>query len=199
MKHLVLACLAVVLVAALVPAAALAKGASEATITGPGLEDPITLAGEGQVGGEQLMQLAEEAGFFPAVFATTPDPMLDRRPAGTLGPRYSITYVMPGPDTTPAELTQDLYPFATPSPVSYMKPGQQYFGTERTRGGWFVASNTLKSDLVAAGLPAAPPSGGGDSDVPWTLVGVLAGLAASAAIAAWTALRVRRRLRAAPA
>jgi len=38
----------------LMPAGALAKGASEATITGPGLGDGITLAGEGQ-GGDQLM------------------------------------------------------------------------------------------------------------------------------------------------
>lgn len=197
MKRLVLALLAVALVAVLVPTTAVAKGASEATITGPGI-DPITLAGEGQAGGEQLMQLAEDAGFFPSVFVTTPDPMLDRRPAGSLGPKYTITYVMPGPDAEPSELTQDLYPFASPSPVSYMKPGQTYFGTERTRGGWFVSTSTLKSRLVAAGLPATRPTGG-RSDVPWALLAALTAVAASAAAVLWAGLRTRRRPGAAPA
>ena len=60
-----------------IPGAALGKGASEATITGPGIGDGITLAGEGQTGGEQLMQLAEHAGFFAAVFSS-----LESGPAG---------------------------------------------------------------------------------------------------------------------
>jgi hypothetical protein len=77
---------AAALAVALTTTSALAKGASEATITGPGLGDGITLAGEGQLGGERLMQLAEAAGFFPALFATTPNPMRTARPAGELGP-----------------------------------------------------------------------------------------------------------------
>ena len=83
---------------ALVAPSALGKGASEATITGPGLDEPIVMAGEGFAGGEDLMQLAESAGFFPAVFAQTPDPMLETRPAGALGPAYTIAYAMPGPN-----------------------------------------------------------------------------------------------------
>jgi hypothetical protein len=193
MRRFVLAPFALVLIAALAPAAALAKGASEATITGPGLDEPISLAGEGQVGGKKLMQLAEEAGFFPSVFATSPDPMLDAKPEGRLGPRYEITYVMPGPDNALDRLTQDLYPFASPSPISYMEPGQRYFGTERTRGGWYVASRTLKSSLVAAGLPAVSPADGGGSDLPWTVIGVLAALGLSVVAAVWAGLRFRRR------
>ena len=49
------------------------------------------------MGGLQLMQIAEDAGFFPSVFVTTPNPMLSERPQGELGPRYTITYAMPGP------------------------------------------------------------------------------------------------------
>ena len=89
---------AAALAAALTATSALAKGASEATITGPGLGDGITLAGEGQLGGERLMQLAEAAGFFPALFVTTPNPMHPARPAGELGPRYTIAYQLPGPE-----------------------------------------------------------------------------------------------------
>ena len=90
-----------VLAAALLPGAALGKGASEATIVGPGVDGPITLAGvssRGQPGGDLqlLARIADESGFFSAVFSPTPDPMLDERPGGALGPKYTITYAMPG-------------------------------------------------------------------------------------------------------
>ena len=193
MKRLVLLSAAVALVAALVATSALAKGASEAKITGPGLGDGITLAGEGQVGGVQLMQLAEAAGFFPAVFLRTPNPMLSNRPQGELGTRYTIIYTMPGPSGVVDELRQDLYPYATPSPVTYVEPGQRFYGTDETVGGWYVASATLKDDLVAAGLPEAPPVDGGGSEVPWTAVGVMAAAVAALIAAAVAVLRIRRR------
>jgi hypothetical protein len=151
---------------------ALAKGASEATITGPGLGDGITLAGDGQLGGVQLMQLAEAAGFFPALFSTTPNPMQTARPTGELGPRYTIAYQLPGPDGQLAELRQDLYPYATPDPVTYVKSGERYWVTEKTVGGWYVASSALKEQLVALGLPRLPPTDDGASDVPWPMLGV---------------------------
>ena len=150
---------------------ALAKGASEATITGPGLGDGITLAGEGQLGGERLMQLAEAAGFFPALFRTTPNPMRTARPAGELGPRYTVAYQLPGPDGHLAELRQDLYPYAKPDPVTYVKSGEPYWATEETVGGWYIASSTLKEQLVALGLPRLPPTDDGASDVPWPVLG----------------------------
>ena len=57
------------------PAAALAKGPSEATITGPGLGKAITIVGAEEEG-SPLMTFAEQAGFFPAAFGQQPDPML---------------------------------------------------------------------------------------------------------------------------
>ncbi|HEU0248881.1 MAG TPA: hypothetical protein VFR38_17525 [Gaiellaceae bacterium] len=182
----------------LVPAAAFGKGASEATIVGPGLSDPITLAGEGQPGGEALMQIAEEAGFFPAVFTQSPDPMLDERPAGELGPRYTVTYVMPGPNDELDNLVQSFYPYASPSPVSYLEPGQRFWTTEQTRGGWFVATAGLKDQLVAAGLPeSAPTDGAAPSDSPWTVVGPVLVLVALAAMGGIAFLMTRRRPQAA--
>lgn len=182
----------------LVPAAAFGKGASEATIVGPGLSDPITLAGEGQPGGEALMQIAEEAGFFPAVFTQSPDPMLDERPAGELGPRYTVTYVMPGPNDELDNLVQSFYPYASPSPVSYLEPGQRFWTTEQTRGGWFVATAGLKDQLVAAGLPeSAPTDGAAPSDSPWTVVGPVLVLVALAAVGGIAFLMTRRRPQAA--
>jgi hypothetical protein len=183
----------------LAPTAALAKGASKATITGPGLGDGIRLAGEGDPGGGALMQIAEDSGFFPAVFLTTPNPMLSERPDGELGPRYTIVYVMPGPSGVD-EIRQDVYPYATPSVVSYTKPDQPYFGTERTVGGWYVAGPTLKDDLVAVGLRAtAPPvADDGGREIPWEAFGVLALLVALAGLGL-VVVRSRRRSGAAPA
>src|SRR6266516_2992187 len=167
MKRLVLFSAAVALAAALVATSALAKGASRAKITGPALGKGITLAGEGQVGGGQLMQLAEAAGFFPAVF-------------------------VPGPSGVD-ELRQDLYPYAKPSPVTYVEPGQRFFGTEKTLGGWYVASATLKDDLVAAGLPETPTIDGGGHEVPWTAVGAVAAAVAALVVVGVAVLRSRRR------
>ena len=139
------------------------------------------------------------AGFFAAVFAQTPDPMLDERPAGSLGPRYTVTYVMPGPDNQRSELVQDVYPYAEPDPVTYTEPDQRYWTTERTRGGWYVASfEPLKEQLVAAGLPATPPAvdsdGGGGDEFPWVIVGVLAALGVAAlTLVAFTAAGRRHR------
>jgi hypothetical protein len=186
--------LTVVTVVLLAPTAALAKGASEATITGPGLGDGITLAGEGQVGGEQLMQLAEHAGLFAAVFARTPDPMLDVRPAGELGPRYTIEYTMPGPNNEEDVIRQELYPYAQPEPLTYTEPGQAFWTTERTVGGWYVAGTLFRDKLVAAGLRESPPSVGPDGDgIPWVAVAVVSALAA--ALAAIIALFARSRRR----
>jgi len=183
---------AVALAAVVVATSALAKGASRAKITGPALGKGITLAGEGRVGGGQLMQLAEAAGFFPAVFVTDPNPMLSTRPHGALGPRYTITYAMPGPSGVD-ELRQDLYPYAKPSPVTYVKPGQRFFGTERTMGGWYVASATLKDDLVAAGLPETPTIDGGGHKIQWTAVGAVAAAVAALVVVGVAVLRSRRR------
>jgi hypothetical protein len=196
MRRVVLCACIAAFAAALIPTAALAKGASEATIAGPGLSRPIELSAVGgsETSGE-LADIAMSAGFFPAVFAQTPDPMLDDRPNGVLGPKYTVTYVMPGPDNQRSELVQEIYPYAQPDPVTYTQPGQRYWTTERTRGGWYVATfEPLKEQLVAAGLPATPPAVGGDDGdgFPWILVGVLGALGV-AVLAGLTAAGSRRR------
>jgi hypothetical protein len=177
------------LVAVLVPALAYAKGASEATITGPGLDEPIMLAGEGQVGGEELMRLAESAGFFQAVFGQVPSTMQPERPDGTLGPRYTVTYVMPGPNNELDRLRQDFYPFASPAPVTYTAPGQRFWTSERTQGGWYVAPSSFRNQLIAVGLPESPPTSGDDGGLPWTAIGALA----AALVLVGAAIHLRRR------
>lgn len=172
------------------PATALAKGPSGASIGGPGGGGGITFTGDGESARTGLGNLTEQAGFFPAVFGQEPNPMLESRPKGELGPKYTITYTVPGPNNELDKLRQDVYPYAKSGPVTYMEPGQKFFGTERTRGGWFQADGQLKQTLVSAGLPstAADASSAGRS-FPTDLVALLGiGLALAAA----TALVVRR-------
>ncbi len=137
------------------PATAVAKGPSEATITGPGLSKAIKITGP-ESDGSPMMNLAEAAGFFPAAFGQTPDPMTSARPKGNLGPKYAIDYAVPGPDSGNDKIHQDLYPYAKPGAWTYMPAGQPIFDMT-THGGWFTDTR-LKGILVARGLPQAPPT-----------------------------------------
>ena len=190
--------LIVAAIAALVlPATALSKGPSGASISGPGTGGGLNIGGNGESGGTPLGDLTQQAGFFPAMFGQDPDPMLSSRPKGDLGPKYTITYTVPGPVSEADKITQDLYPYANP-PVTYTKPGQEFFGTERTRGGWFKADPQLKEILVAAGLPKVDPATG-SSDDSWFPAGLVSLLAAALLLAVGTGIVMRRRTRPAPA
>ena len=140
------------IVALALPVAALAKGPSSASISGPGSGGGVNITGDGESGGTPLGDLTEQAGFFPAVFGQEPNPMLPARPKGDLGPKYTISYDVPGEGGSVIHIQQAVYPYANP-PATYMEPGQQVFDME-TRGGWFQADPQLKNTLVSAGLPA---------------------------------------------
>ena len=158
--------------AATAPAAA--KGPSTASITGPGLGHRLPVKGEGEGGtGTPLGSLVQLGGFFPQVFQQIPDPTTRTQPAGELGPRYQIAYRVPGPTGT-STIVQDVYPYAKPSPATYVRPGQRFWTGNRTHGGWFVSSAELKTALVEAGLPESPPASGGGS-FPWAWTGGGAG------------------------
>jgi hypothetical protein len=145
----------VLVVAGLVAPAAVAKGPSQATITGPGLGKAL-ITGNGESAGTTLGYLAQYTGFFPGAFGQSPDPMLHGRPAGLLGPSYTAHYVVPDGEGTKFRIVQQLYPYAPGGPVTYMEPGQLIFG-ERTRGGWYRGEPALKALLVRQGLPRIAP------------------------------------------
>jgi hypothetical protein len=171
-RVVVLAVLAAALMLA-VPAAALAKGASAATIDGSGPggpgngpNGPITLRGDGEPGsGTDLGTLAELSGLFPAMFGQSPDPMLDAAPTKQLGPHYTITWTIPDGSGTAKNIRQDVYPYAAGGPVTYTKPGQPVFD-QTTRGGWYKASDALRQHLIALGLPGKAPAGANPSPAP---------------------------------
>jgi hypothetical protein len=179
------------------PAAALAKGPSAASIDGPGTGDGIDVKGN-LAADSPLFQLSQRAGFFPAVFRQSPDPMRDSRPPGNLGPRYTITYTVPGPEDETFTLRQDVYPYATPSPMTYLEPGQKVYRIE-TRGGWFVAGPRLKETLVSAGLPRVAPSGSSSGDGSFFSQELLGAVAAAVVLAVAGVFVVRRRARPVPA
>jgi hypothetical protein len=181
------------------PGVALGKGPSEAVVNGPGTGGGLTITG-GEGDGSALSNLSMEAGFFAGAFTQEPSPMLPARPKGDLGPKFTVTYTVPDGEGAPSTITQDVYPYAKPLPVTYMAPGQPIFG-EQTAGGWYPATSALKDVLVTAGLPAKPivspqpvtapaPAPDGRS-VPTAAVVLVVGLLLLAA----TAFLLRRRLR----
>jgi len=174
--------------AALLAPAALAKGPSQATVTGPGLSKAIVLKGLGD-----SSALTEQAGFFPSAFGQSPSPMI-KRPDGKLGPRYTIHCIVPGGNTKPYRITQRLYPYASGGAVTYMRPGQPIFGATTT-GGWYYAGGALKQTLVRAGLPrAAPRTAPRESASSDSNIALFAGIGIPGALAlAGAALLVARR------
>ena len=185
MKRLSALALALVVVGALgVASAALGKGASQATINGPGLKKGGLVSksdkGGDPTSGSRLGQLAEAAGFFPAVFNQAPDPMLRDRPKGTLGPKYTVEYVMPGPDGVNSTIRQDLYPYAKPYALSYTKPGQRFWDRgETTHGGWFMTTSAIRTTLDLPPQPPVSSTGDGSDWLRWVAIAitVAAGLA----------------------
>ncbi len=178
------------------PATALAKGPDSASISGPGISGSIRIdgIGEGDLG-TPLGALTSQGGFFSQAFGHHPDgPTSKVRPVGDLGPRYRVVYSVPTPNGR-RSIEADLYPYATPRPVTYMKPGQSFFGAMRTYGGWYVGKPGLAQMLFEAGLPEHAPSGGGSHL--WRWIGSSA--FALAAVAAVAALLLRRRPQSTPA
>jgi hypothetical protein len=154
MKRLTVVCIS--LLALALAGSAAAKGPSQAKITGPGLGSGLMIKGVGEGDtSTDLGLLVADGGFFPQVFGQSPSPLLKAQPQ-QLGPRYTVTYTVPGPSES--RLEQELYPYAAGTPVSYMRPGQTFWDTQSTMGGWYRGSGQLKTMLVRAGLPASPPA-----------------------------------------
>lgn len=182
------------LAALAIPSVALGKGPTAATIEGPGGGGGITFSGN--EGSGPLGNLTQQSGWFAAVFEQEPSPMLAARPKGDLGPKYTVTYTVPGPNSDTFTITQNVYPYASSGPVTYLAPGQPIFDMT-TRGGWFQAGPDLNATLVAAGLPeSAARSSSDGTSFPTTTVSLLA---FALLLVGATALLLRRRARPAAA
>ena len=126
-----------------------AKGPESAKLTGSGLDQrSLTFAGDSEMGqGTPLGALVDATGFFAQMYGQTPDPTSKMRPRGSLGPHYRITYVVPGPNGIRSRVVQEVYPFAKPVPLTYMRPTQRYWGGRLAHGGWFRSTTALRQVL----------------------------------------------------
>ena len=212
------------IVAALALAApALAKGPSQARITGPGLVRAIVVSGNGEPGEPgRLASLADQTGLFTVMFGAGADvsgaPARLRNPPteASLGPRYLVVYTVPGVPPRPGQqfgqVRQDIYPRAAGGPVIYTPPGQRGFSGPLAAAGWLQGGPQLTRALAQVGVPppgtpaaqptrraaaahppAAPQAG---ARPPGWIIAPAAVIVASAL--AGTALWLRRRKSAAP-
>lgn len=138
----------IVIVVLALPATALGKGPSRASIAGPGLTTIRISGAEGSA--TPFWSLVRAAGWFEAVWGPSHLPKTPSQ--GDLGPRYTITWTVP----SSSKLHQDVYPYAKPYPVTYMPSGQKIWGTP-VRGGWFVGGVKLSKALARVGVPAEAP------------------------------------------
>ena len=144
---------------------ALAKGPSQARITGPGLGRAVVVSGNGEPGEQgRLASLAEESGLFTVMFGAgvsgpVPAQLHSPPPRASLGPRYALVYTVPGVTPRPGQefgrVRQDLYPHAAGGPVIYTPPGQQGFGGPLAVTGWLRGGPQLTRTLAQLGVPPA--------------------------------------------
>ncbi len=147
---------------------ALAKGPSQARITGRWLVHTIVISGDGEPGQQsRLASLAQQTDLFNVLFgagagAGVPPPARLRPapPKASLGPRYTVIYTVPGVDPRPGEqfgrVRQVLYPYAAGGPVIYTPPGQRGFGQALQEAGWLRGSAQLTHTLTQLGVPPRP-------------------------------------------
>jgi hypothetical protein len=145
---------------------ALAKGPSQARITGPGLAHAIVVSGNGEPGQQsRLASLAQQTDLFTVLFGAAgsvppPSPLRTPPPKASLGPRYTVSYTVPGVTPQPGEqfgkVRQDLYPYAAGGPVIYTPPGQHGFGRALQAAGWLRGSAQLTHTLTQLGVPPRP-------------------------------------------
>jgi len=145
-----------------------------------------------------------------------PAPLRTPPPKASLGPRYTVSYTVPGVTPRPGEqygrIRQDLYPGAAGGPVIYTPPGQDGFGQPLQVTGWLRAGPGLARTLDRLGVrlrpgrqptrqtrpPAAPRAAAhqtGSRALAWLIVAAVAIAAVAIAAAALAGTAVRRRHR----
>lgn len=129
-----------------------AKGPTELTITGVGLERPIVLG----TSDDDAEVILTSSRFFDVAMTGDADMIVtDRAPGRDLGPRLRLIWTIPwgdGDDTV--LLRQDLYPYTAGGPVLFIAAGQSLYG-QSIASGWYRAEPGLVGALQRVGVPAA--------------------------------------------
>lgn len=138
-----------------VAAPAIAKGPQQATITGPGIEEPVVVSGDGEFStGSEFSMFTESTGFWQLVFGEdfngSIDGVLDAAPTVELGDEYLIEWDLGSSDAGDATVTSMVYPNADGGPFVHVEPGTWIVGyNTSTAGGWFEAPQTV-SQMIAS-------------------------------------------------
>jgi hypothetical protein len=134
-----LVAVAVVLVAA---GPASAKGPVSATITGPGIDDPI-----------EVLEVvsADDTGVWLTLSNMADPAVLPTAPKTDLGPRHTLVWKMSGPKGS-IPVHQYLYLEADGGPLAYTEPGQPFIDGVTTEQ-WYRMPTRVRDALAAEGVP----------------------------------------------
>jgi hypothetical protein len=170
--------------------AAWAQQTDQVTITGPGLAAPVTVAPSDEASSAQLDLLRQGSGINAVMVRELPGRFAGSRPPARLGLCYRFAWRVPGS----GEVVQDVYPYATPSPIVYTPPQEL-----AARHGWFEAPSSLPDTMRSVGLaletPAGAPPAASDSPGRGTAALTIAIAVLGAAALAFAAVAVVRRRR----
>jgi hypothetical protein len=144
-------------------------GFDQVTLAGPALDAPVHLRPDHDHFLD-VMLVVEHSGFYKQLACRRCASRMTVPWPDALGPRYVLTYSMPtsfGPNEevrTRDLIVQYVYPYAEPSPVTFMPSHQDSPGGISSVGGWFVADQALTRELEVFGAQA-PSNDGADTQV----------------------------------
>jgi hypothetical protein len=127
-----------------------AKDPASVTISGPGipLGTPVELSAMTHPDEREGL----DTGLWHAMPGEAGPALAPEQPVAYLGPRHTLTWLVPtGPDETTA-IRQDLYLYVDGGPLVYTAPGQPIWDGI-TGGGWYRAPDRLRTVLADACVP----------------------------------------------
>jgi hypothetical protein len=144
---LALSVLLAVLLGAASPAAA--KGPTEATITGPGIDEPIDIRAD--LSDTTFWSITEDLGYYAVVGAGGNRAV--ERPTGDLGPAYRLHWSGPSSVVTDFDLTVVLHPWAEGGGRIFVPARQQPIVGGPTEATWYPMPLRVLPTLERAGFP----------------------------------------------
>lgn len=137
---------------------AFAKGPESATITGPGIDEPIELINVDYFDTDYTDHVKELMRQTSLWYATGGGSRISAEPAGTLGAAYTLTWINSGP---PGDLVDErtirqlLYLHAEVGPIIHTPAQEGLEGWGPDVVGWFTAPDGLTDTLAALGVPVS--------------------------------------------
>lgn len=160
---------------------ALAKGPSSATITGPGIDEPVELIDYGDSGQRDLVAaLMRQTGVWYGNMGL--EETTDLPPDVELGPAYLLTWLNeanPGDPKDDYTIQQTLYPHAQDGPVVHT-PAQPALDDTSLTIGWRTVPVEFNDTLRQLGVPIDSADKTASNQQMWAAVAVVAVVVAGA-------------------